>query len=138
MSVLVDTTIWSLALRRNKEKLNAEERQLFDFWTQLVITDRVKIIGSVRTEVLSGVREVENFERLKDRLAQFEDLAIDRRDYERAAEYYNNCRRNGIQASHVDMLICSAAQAHDLEVFTTDPDFEHYSRVLGTKLFKSP
>jgi len=55
-------------------------------------------------------------------------------DYEEAARASNQCRRAGISASPVDMLLCAVAIHHDWKIFTTDRDFEHYQSVLKIKL----
>jgi hypothetical protein len=57
----------------------------------------VRIIGSVRQELLSGIKSERQFEELKYYLSAFPDLALDTADYEKAAEFFNLCRKNGIQ-----------------------------------------
>ena len=64
MNVLVDTSVWSLALRRNKPRGTAEEREL----TELIREGRVAIIGPIRQELLSGVKTLAQFRTLRDRL----------------------------------------------------------------------
>jgi predicted nucleic acid-binding protein len=134
VNVLVDTSVWSLALRRKAEDLNSQERLLVGEWTGLVAGGRARIIGLVRQEALSGIKTVAQFEALRDRLRAFIDESVDTDDYETAAQAYNICQSKGIAASPVDMLICAVAQRHGMSVFTTDPDFERYAQVLPLKL----
>ncbi len=85
-------------------------------------------MGPIRQEILSGVRRARDFERVRDRLADFDDVTILTADYEQAAQFFNLCRAKGVMGGGVDLLICSVAQRLDLPIFTTDPDFETYSK----------
>lgn len=84
---------------------------------------RAHIIGPIRQEILSGIREPAQYEKLRDALRAFPDLELTSADYERAAELFNLCRRNGIQGSNTDFLICAVAERLDLAILTTDQDF---------------
>jgi predicted nucleic acid-binding protein len=98
---------------------------------------RVAIIGPIRQEVLSGIKESAHFERLRNRLRGFPDTEIASADYEEAASFYNTCQRNGIQGSHTDFLICAVAVRNGFSIFTTDGDFAHYARFLPITLYDS-
>src|SRR6058998_2110088 len=97
MKVLVDTPVWSLALRRQRHSGNeATASEL----ASLVNDGRVAIIGPIRQELLSGIKDPAQFDRLREHLRGFvdTDLAVD--DYEQAAAFYNRCRGKGIQGSN--------------------------------------
>jgi predicted nucleic acid-binding protein len=126
MRVLVDTSVWSLALRRDKPVQNPEAEEL----ERLVVAHVVEIIGPIRQEVLSGVRDHSQFERLETHLDAFADLPLTAEDYVTAAKFYNLCRAKGIQGSNTDFLICATAVRRDLSVFTTDGDFPHFAKCL--------
>jgi predicted nucleic acid-binding protein len=134
VEVLVDTSVWSLALRRRAEHLNSRERLLVAEWTELVRKKRARIIGLVRQELLSGIKTPAQFENLRMSVAAFPDEPVDTRDHEAAAKLSNACQAKGIAFSAVDMLICAVAQRRGMSVFTTDPDFERYAQVLRLKL----
>ena len=134
MNVLVDTTIWSLALRRRNPK--PLEKALIDELAELVRELRAVLIGSVRQEVLSGIPDPENFEVVRRHLEAFDDLAIVRSDYEEAARMFNTCRRRGVQGSHIDFLICAVSIRHSAPEFTTDMDFTAYAKHLDLELHK--
>lgn len=85
MNVLVDTSIWSLALRRQQPA--ADDPFVAEF-KELLGELRVAIIGPIRQEILSGVKEQTQFEKLRDRLQAFTDLPLLQADYERAAEFF--------------------------------------------------
>jgi predicted nucleic acid-binding protein len=126
MRVLVDTSIWSLALRRRKHAQNPEAEEL----ERLIAAHVVEIIGPIRQEVLSGVRDTVQFDGLETHLAAFVDLPLTAEDYVTAAKFYNLCRAKGIQGSNTDFLICAVAVRHDLSVFTTDGDFPNFAKCL--------
>lgn len=126
MRVLVDTSIWSLALRRTEQHRCPEAQEL----RQLITEHLVEIMGPIRQEILSGVREQSQFERLESHLAAFPDVSIQTEDYITAAKCFNLCRSKGIQGSNTDFLICSVTVRRDFSIFTTDQDFSLFARCL--------
>jgi predicted nucleic acid-binding protein len=137
MTVLVDTPIWSLALRRKPGDLNAREQALTRALAELIQDGRAQIIGAIRQELLSGIREEARFEKLRGYLHAFDDPRLEARDYEEAARMHNRCRARGIAGSAIDFLICAVAQRRNWQVFTTDEDFERYGKVLAVRLYAS-
>lgn len=134
MSVLVDTPIWSLALRRKAGNLGPGERRLVDEWRDLVREGRAHLSGAIRQEILSGIRDERDFERLRERLAVFDDVPAGAEDHERAAGFFNACRTRGVTPTSIDMLICALAERHGMVVFTTDRDFTRYATILPIQL----
>ncbi|HAD04598.1 MAG TPA: PIN domain nuclease [Desulfuromonas sp.] len=130
MKVLVDTSVWSLALRRNRPLENPIVTELIE----LIHEVRAEIIGPIRQELLSGIKEEAQFCKLRDHLRAFPDLALTSGDFEMAAEYCNLCRGNGIQGSNTDFLICAAAARRNLPIFTTDDDFTLFRQHLPITL----
>jgi predicted nucleic acid-binding protein len=92
------------------------------------------MIGSIRQELLSGVRDAKQFATLRDYLQAFPDLALETEDFEQAADFYNKCRTKGIQGSNIDFLICAVAVRRELSILTTDRDFTRYATVLPIQL----
>jgi len=134
MKVLVDTAVWSLALRRRKPSANPAVEEL----RSLIDEGRVAMIGVIRQELLSGIRTPETFDRLRDNLRAFSDEQLETADFERAAEHFNTCRANGIQGSNTDFLICAVAERRNLPILTTDADFTRFARVLPIALRAEP
>ena len=132
MKILVDTSIWSLALR--KKTLTSKESLIVKEFRELINELRVAMIGSIRQELLSGISDEDKFERLRDKLTGFEDIHLNQEDYEKAAEISNECRRNGVQGSHIDFLICAVALNRNISIFTTDNDFKNYKKIVSIKL----
>jgi len=134
MRALVDTSVWSLALRRRAKDLNAREKTLVRELSELIKEGRAAIIGAVRQEVLSGIRDEMLFERLRQHLRFFPDDPTVVEDYEQAARFSNHCRAAGIAGTPVDFVICSVATRLNLAIFTTDPDFRHYAKCVPIHL----
>jgi predicted nucleic acid-binding protein len=130
VNILVDTSVWSLALRRKQAKSLPETLEL----EELVREGRVILIGPVRQELLSGTSGEHQYRVLRDHLRAFPDLALERDDYEEAAVFFNRCRMRGIQGSNTDFLICAAAARRRLGILTADLDFRHFSKVLPVHL----
>ncbi|BAZ08122.1 type II toxin-antitoxin system VapC family toxin [Calothrix sp. NIES-3974] len=120
MSVIVDTSVWSLALRR---RTPPDSSPAVTILQNLITDDQVALLGSIRQEILSGIRNFEQFTRLRDYLRAFPDLELIAEDYELAAEFFNTCRSNGIQGSNTDFLICAVAHRRSYSILTTDNDF---------------
>jgi predicted nucleic acid-binding protein len=131
--VIVDTSVWSLALRRAKRMDDAAPREL----AELIREGRVVMLGPVRQELLSGIKQKAQFEMLREHLRAFPDLQLEMADYEDAASAFNRCRERGIQGSNTDFLICAAALRRELSIYTTDGDFRHFARVLKLSLHES-
>ena len=132
MKVLVDTPIWSYALRSKNREYQSEINSL----ASLIRDQRAIIIGPIRQEILSGYSDFRKFRIIKEKLSYFENTPVLDVDYERAAEFSNKCRKRGIQGTHIDFLICAVANRIDIPIFTNDKDFEHYQKKISIKLFE--
>ena len=132
MRVLVDTSVWSLALRKKLKTIN--EQKIVNQFSKILRDLKLVIIGPIRQEILSGISNKNRFEELKEKISVFEDLPLESKDYELAAELFNKCRSKGIQGSHIDFLICSVAINYKLKILTLDKDFEKYQKYLPIKL----
>lgn len=135
MMVLVDTSVWSLALRRRFADLSPEQERLRQGLSELIREGRARLLGPIRQELLSGIREESQYRRLRDHLRAFDDVTLRTEDYERAAALSNHCRARGVSGSAIDFLICAAAIRLQWPVLTTDSDFRVYARHIPIKLF---
>ena len=136
MSVLVDTSIWSLALRRRSARLNVDEETRVAALSRLIELGEAKLIGAIRQELLSGITERKEFDALRDELRNFQDEPLDREDYERAAEMTNRLTSIGIACSPIDVLLCAVAKRRDWEIFSADRAFERYSKEFDCPLLR--
>ena len=101
---------------------------------ELIREGRTRILGLIRQELLSGIKTIEQYEKLRATLRAFEDEAIDTSDYETAAKASNQCRTKGVTVAAVDALICAIGAQRNWPIFTTDPDFTNYATILPIKL----
>lgn len=131
MKVLVDTSVWSLALRCGRQSTSVPAAEL----RNLIADGRVRVIGPIRQELLSGIRDEAQVRELAVHPAAFQDLPITTEDYVTAARLFNLCRSKGIQGSHTDFLICAVAIHHKLAIFTTDKDFTLYAAHIPIVLY---
>ena len=134
MKVIVDTSIWSLALRRQSHIQNPEAETL-----KKIIRngEDIYLIGIILQEILQGIRKAKDFARLKKYLDAFPLLEIKREPYIKAAELKNHLSKKGIQISTIDALIASAAIVNDCCLYTNDKDFDHIAKHSQLKLFRT-
>ena len=130
MNIVIDTSVWSLALRRQPSSRASEALEL----AHLVREGRAAMLGPVRQELLSGVRGEQQYETLRRHLRAFPDIALEAEDYEDAASFFNRCRAKGVQGSNTDFLICAVAARRRFGILTTDTDFLHFAKVLPIEL----
>ena len=139
MQVLVDTSVWSLALRRARpttktSAVSAQSHPAVVQLSDLIQDGRACMLSAIRQELLSGIKLATQFTALQTSLRAFEDIALTQTDYELAAEFFNRCRGQGIQGSNTDFLICAAASRRKLPILTTDLDFSLYQKHLPIQL----
>ena len=134
MMVPVDTPVWSLALRRRPEHLSGSQQGLASVLAELIREGRAQVVGPIRQELLSGIREDVQFKKIRDYLRAFPEPSLEAQDYEDAARMSNQCRLRGIAGSAVDFLICAAAHRRGWAILTTDRDFQNYASVLPVRL----
>ena len=132
MKVIVDTPIWASALRKS----GVSQPPVRNALSTLIQSRGIVLLGPVRQEILSGIKERNHFERLRDELSAFPDYPILQTDYEDAAICFNKCRARGVQGSNTDFLICAVGLRNAFEIFTDNQDFEQFSNVLGIALFE--
>ena len=121
MKLLVDTSVWSLALRRkDAASLSPDEQKLKAELVQAIKDGRVAMLGLIRQELLSGIKEKAQFDKVKAALDPYLDEPINTADHEYAARIYNECRNQGVEAGTVDILICALAVLRGWEVLSGD------------------
>ena len=128
--VAVDTTVWSLFLRRRRGGRSPAVERL----KQCLRDERVVLLGVVYQELLSGVKSEEQYQALSDTLSGFPLVLAGREDHEAAANCFSSCRKKGVQGSSIDFLICAMAMRRGMAILTTDKDFARYKRHLPIEL----
>ncbi len=135
MRILVDTSIWSLALRRASGVINPEAVLLKTIIEQ---GEDIYLLGIILQEVLQGIKSSKDFLALKEYFKAFPLIDLTREDYIRAAELKNHLIRKGKQGSTIDALIASVAISHRFHLFTADKHFTQIAEHSELKLFPPP
>ena len=137
MKVLIDTSVWSQALRRQTaETSSTAQERVVDVLKELIHDSRIAMLGPVRQELLSGVKTQKQFETLQQILSVFSDEPLRSQDYEQAAKNFNQCRQGGVQGSNTDFLICAVSMSREWPIYSLDKDFEQYKNHLALKLYR--
>jgi predicted nucleic acid-binding protein len=132
VTLLVDTSVWSLALRRDTAATEPEVRQLKD---ALLGAEVVVTTGLVLQELLQGFAGPKAREQIIDRFAALPLLQPDRQDHIDAAALRTTCRQAGVQVGTIDALIAQLCIRHELTLLTTDRDFSHMARYCPLQLW---
>jgi predicted nucleic acid-binding protein len=132
LNILVDTCVWSLALRRDAR--GGAHPAVFKLRSLIEAGQPIVILGIILQEILQGVRSQAQYERLRAALASFPLIEPRRADYEEAAALRNACRSRGVQAGTIDFLVAAAAIRHNCALLTTDQDFSRISRHSSLRL----
>ena len=132
MSLLVDTSVWSLAFRRDGQPGVPEVSALR---VALQGAEQVFTTGLVLQEVLQGFAGPKNRDQLVERLSALAFLQPDKQDHMAAAEIRNVCRRQGIQIGTIDALLIQLCQRYELTLLTTDKDFQAASQQVEFRLW---
>lgn len=130
--VVVDTNIWSTVLRRN----SVNDEKIKSNLVQLIDEGKVAIIGPIRQEILSGIKDEKRFQILKEYMEAFQDEPIETNDYENAAAISNKCIAKGIAVTAIDALIVAFAIRNGWEVYTKDKDFDRYEKISKLKKYQ--
>jgi len=133
LSLFVDTSVWSLALRHDAPDRVVEVRALIG---ALEHGDPIVTTGLVLQELLQGFSGPRSRELILDRFSALPLLAPDRSDHVAAAEVRNICRRSGLQIGTIDALIAQLCIRYSLMLLTTDQDFTSAARHLPLKLWR--
>lgn len=132
MSLFVDTSVWSLALRRDQPDRSAEVAALI---RALESGEALFTTGLVLQEILQGFAGPRSRGQLVERFSAFPLIVPDRDDHIHAAEVRNHCRRKGVQIGTIDALLAQLCIRHDLTMLTTDKDFSSIAKHAALKVW---
>lgn len=133
MNLFVDTSVWSLALRRDDDSSAPEVtrlREALQSQTSIVTT------GLVLQELLQGFRGPKARDAIVERFAALPMIVPDRDDHVAAAEVRNTCRRRGVQIGTIDALLVRLCIRHELTMLAADRDYDHAARHVPLKLWR--
>lgn len=126
MNLFVDTSVWSLALRRDTPSSGTEVSCLIE---ALEGGAQVFTTGLVLQELLQGFSGPRNRQAIIERFAALPFLVPDRRDHIEAADLRNQCRTRGLQVATIDALLAQLCIRHDLAMLAADSDFAAIAEV---------
>lgn len=130
--VIIDTSVWSEALRRKKNTINSSVAII----RKIIEKDiEILLLGIILQEILSGISNEKLYNEIKKILDDFVYLETTKNDYIYASELSNKCRSNGIKAGSIDYLIASTTIQNDLHLVTYDKDFVNISKYTDLKIF---
>ena len=132
--MFVDTSVWSLALRRSQATEGPEVNRLRD---ALGGGEAVYTTGVVLQELLQGIRSSSHRSRIVEHFASLPMLVPTRNDHTEAADLYDECRRRGIQVGTIDALLARLCISRDLVMLSTDRDFRYIAECTSLRLWTS-
>ena len=122
--MLVDTSVWSLALRRESPRRSRYVQRFH----KALSDGEVVLTGVVLQEVLQGLVAGPTRDRLVNEMSKLSLLVPSRDDHLLGAEFFTTCRRSGVQIATVDSLLAAMCSRRNLRLLTTDKDFLHAAR----------
>jgi predicted nucleic acid-binding protein len=131
LNILVDTSIWSLSLRRQSANDRAEVKRLQEI---ILSGEKIYTAGIILQEILQGIKDNNQFNKLKSHFEAFSLISPGADTYIYAATLFNKCRRSGIQLTTIDCLIASIAIQYDCYLFTADGDFSLIPQIAPLRL----
>ena len=134
MNFLVDTSVWSLALRRSEPETESEVARLRE---ALFARESIYTTGLILQELLQGFRGPHQRDAILRRFSALPTITPDRDDHVEAAEVRNRCRRNGVQLGTIDALLTQLAIRHELVLLSTDRDFRHAAAHVPLNVWRS-
>ena len=135
MSLFVDTSVWSLALRRDGPSSIAQVVALIQ---ALENGEPILTTGLILQELLQGFFGPKAHEQILERFAALPLLVPDRQDHVHAAQLRNACRRHGVQVGTIDALLSQLCIRHNLLMLTSDNDFQGIANHCALRLWRAP
>ncbi len=132
MSLFVDTSVWSLALRRDSPPKAAPVRAMM---RAIESGETLLTTGLVLQELLQGFSGPRARAQILDRFSAVPLLVQDREDHIAAAALRNVCRRAGVQVGTIDALLAQLCIRHDLTMLSTDNDYKRIASHCALKLW---
>jgi predicted nucleic acid-binding protein len=120
MNLLIDTSIWSEALRRKNKSVNSEDTLLFKIIRN---EEEIFITGIILQEILTGIKNEKLFDDINNHLRFFNFVNPTNMDHIQAAKLRNDLAKKGITVASIDVLIAQIAISNNLTLATYDSDF---------------
>lgn len=128
---MVDTSVWSEALRRKKKDISSENTFIYHL---IKNEEEILLTGSIIQEILTGIKNTELFEEIQYHLNFFHYLELDKKEYSEAARLRNQCAQKGVTVATIDCQIASVAIHRNLYLATYDSDFQLIAKHTNLKV----
>ena len=132
MSYLVDTSVWSLAFRRDTP---ADSPEVVELKRALETGDTIFVTGLVLQELLQGFNKPRAYDQIVEHFGALPFLTPEREDHIEAANLRNGCRKKGIQIGTIDALLAQLCISRELGLLTTDKDFTQIAKIFPLKIW---
>ena len=132
MSYLVDTSVWSVAFRRDTP---ADAPEVVELKRALETGDTIFVTGLVLQELLQGFNKPRAYDQIVEHFGALPFLTPEREDYIKAANLRNGCRKKGIQVGTIDALLAQLCISRELGLLTTDKDFTQIAKIFPLKVW---
>ncbi len=132
MALLVDTSVWSLALRRDAA---AESSEVIALRAALEGADSVVTTGLVLQELLQGFSGPKAKSAIVERFGALPLIQPDRQDHIAAADIRNSCRRRGVQIGTIDAVLIQLCVRYEVTLLSSDKDFANALPYAAFKLW---
>jgi predicted nucleic acid-binding protein len=132
VSLFVDTSVWSLAWRRDHTSSAPEVSELE---RALKASESIYATGFILQELLQGFSRPKAHKKIIEHFSALPLLVPDRHDHIQAADLRNACRRKGKQVGTIDAMIAQLCVRHDLVILTTDKDFQEIATVVSLSVW---
>ena len=133
MAILVDTSVWSLAMRRDEQPNSPELKILIK---ALDTGEEIYSTGVILQELLQGFTGAKAADAIVERFSSIPMLVPETSDHILAADIRNKSRRKGVQIGTIDALIAQLSVRYKLSLLTADKDFKHMSKAVKLKFAK--
>lgn len=134
MSLFVDTSVWSLALRRDAPP---DVPHVVALRSALHNGELVLTTGLVLQELLQGFSGPKARDQILNQFSALPLLVPDRTDHTKAASLRNTCRRHGVQIGTIDALLAQLCMRHDLQMLSSDQDFQAVAKHCALQLWRA-
>jgi predicted nucleic acid-binding protein len=121
LNVLVDTSVWSEALRRKKNNISSENTFIYHL---IKNEEEILLTGSIIQEILTGIKNTKLFEEIEYHLNFFHYLELEKKEYSEAARLRNQCAQKGVAVTTIDCQIVIVAINRNIYLATYDSDFQ--------------
>jgi predicted nucleic acid-binding protein len=125
VNILVDTSVWSLALRRDSPPASQAVSRL-----QAALNDGENVFttGLILQELLQGFKGPKARRRIIEDFSSLPLIVPEKRDHIDAADLKVKLRQKGIQVGTIDVLLAQLCLRYGLWLLSTDRDFVHIAK----------